>query len=532
MSPSAVKQGTGSSTRNAALVGMGILLSRMIGLIRERIFAHFFGNSDAADAFKAALKIPNLLQNLFGEGALSSSFIPVYAGLLGSGQKNEANRVARVVGSLLAVAMSVLVLAGVLATPYLIDLIAPGFEGIKREFTIRIVRILFPGVGILVLSAWCLGVLNSHRRFFLPYAAPVLWNLAMIAVLLGFGGRSRLYPLAELLAWGAVAGSVLQFAVQLPSAVRLAGGFRLQIETATANVRIIIRNFMPGIASRGVNQVSSYIDQILASFLPSGAVAALAYAQTLYLLPVSLFGMSVSNAELPEMSSTFGSPGNTGEALRDRLNKALRRVAFFIVPSAATFLALGDSIVALLFQTGKFTRDDAVYVWMVLAGASVGLLASTLGRLYTSAFWALRDTRTPLRFATVRVVLTAGLGWLLAFPVPRWLGIDPRLGLVGLTVSAGMAGWVEFSLLRASLNRRVGRTGLAVSFVMKLWTVAAIAAASGFIIKLWTRPLPPLFSGASVVLSYGVLYFALAAAFRIPEAGQLLGVLRSRFSRR
>ena len=165
-----------SSSRNAVLVGSGIFLSRIIGLVRERIFAHYFGNSDAADAFKAALKIPNLLQNLFGEGALSSSFIPVYANLLASGDKEEANRVARVIGSMLILAMSLLVLAGVLATPLLIDLIAPGFKGVKRDSTIQMVRIMFPGVGVLVLSAWCLGILNSHRRFFLPYAAPILWN--------------------------------------------------------------------------------------------------------------------------------------------------------------------------------------------------------------------------------------------------------------------------------------------------------------------------------------------------------------------
>jgi len=523
---------TRSSTRNAALVGFGILLSRLIGVVRERIFAHYFGNSDAADAFKAALKIPNLLQNLFGEGALSSSFIPVYSSLVASDQKKEADRVARVVGSILAVAMSFLVLLGVLATPYLIDLIAPGFTGIKRDFTIRIVRILFPGVGILVLSAWCLGILNSHRRFFLPYAAPVLWNLAMIAVLIGAGARTRPYPLAELLAWGAVAGSVLQFAVQVPSVIRLAGRFRFQIETATANVRTIIRNFMPGVASRGVNQVSSYVDQILASFLPSGAVAALAYAQTLYLLPVSLFGMSVSNAELPEMSSAFGTVENTGQVLRDRLNAALRRVAFFIVPSAAAFLLLGDSIVGFLFQTGKFTREDVIYVWAVLGGASVGLLASTLGRLYTSAFWALRDTRTPLRFATVRVLLTAGLGWLLAFPVPRWLGISPSLGLVGLTASAGIAAWVEFSLLRRFLNRRVGRTGLAASFVWQLWAMAALAGVSAFAIKVWLRPWPTVVAGAIVISVYGTLYFVFVAAFRVPEATHLLATLLSKLKSR
>ena len=519
---------TRSSTHNAVFVAAGILASRIIGLVRERIFAHYFGNSDAADAFKAALKIPNLLQNLFGEGALSASFIPVYSNLLSFDQRAEANRVARVVGSILALGMSILVLAGVLATPLLIDAIAPGFEGIKREYTIRMVRILFPGIGVLVLSAWCLGILNSHRRFFLPYAAPVLWNAAMIAVLLWFGGRRDPYPLAVLLAWGALAGSLLQFAVQIPSVLRLTGRFRFLLETASDNVRSIIRNFVPGVAGRGVNQLSSYIDQIIASFLPAGAVAALAYAQTLYLLPVSLFGMSVSNAELPEMSSGFDSAEASAKAIRDRLNAALRRVAFFIIPSAAAFLALGDSISAFIFQTGKFTRDDAVYVWAVLAGPALGLLAATLGRLYTSAFWALRDTRTPLHFAIARVVLSAALGWFLAFPVTAWLGISPRLGLVGLTVSAGVAAWLEFTLLRTFLNRRIGKTGLAMSFLAQIWFIAGVAALLGFLVKLWTRPWPPLVSGSLVVAVFGISYFGLSAATRIAEARQLLQLFRSK----
>jgi putative peptidoglycan lipid II flippase len=509
-------------------VGSGILLSRVIGLVRERIFAHYFGNTDAADAFKAALKIPNLLQNLFGEGALSSSFIPVYANLLASGKEEEANRVARVIASILALAMSLLVLVGVTATPYLIDLIAPGFEGIKREFTIRMVRILFPGVGVLVLSAWCLGILNSHRRFFLPYAAPVLWNLAMIGALIGFGGRMQAYPLAEMVAWGAVAGSALQFGVQLPSAIRLTGRIYFRIETASSNIRTVIGNFLPGVASRGVNQLSSYIDVILAGFMPTGAVAALAYAQTIYLLPVSLFGMSVSNAELPEMASQVGSGHAIAAALCRRLNEAMQRVSFFIIPSMAAFLVLGDSIVALLYQTGKFTKGDVAYVWAVLAGSTVGLLAATLGRLYTSAFWALRDTRTPLRFASLRVALTAGLGWFLAFPVPRWLGLPARLGLIGLTASAGMAAWMEFSLLRSFMNRRIGRTGLRPLYTAKLWAIAIGAAGLAFALKHWTKGLPPLISGVMVLGVYGLAYFASAAALRIPDALRLFQAVRGR----
>ncbi len=523
--------GIRSSGRNALLVGSGILLSRLIGLVRERIFAHFFGNSDAADAFKAALKIPNLLQNLFGEGALSASFIPVYARLLGAGDEKEANRVARVIGSLLALTMSVLVLVGVLATPYLINLIAPGFKGVKKDETIRMVRILFPGVGILVLSAWCLGILNSHRRFFLPYAAPVLWNAAMIAALLFYGGRGELYPFAELVAWGAVVGSFLQFAVQVPSVIHLAGRLRFELETVSTNIRTVIKNFLPSVGSRGVSQLSSYVDAFLASFLPTGAVASLAYAQTIYLLPVSLFGMSVSSAELPEMSSQSGTGETIAAALRDRLKAALQRVAFYIVPSVAAFLALGDSIVSVLYQTGRFTRTDVIYVWEVLAGATIGLLAGTLGRLYTSAFWALRDTRTPLKFAAIRVLLTTCLGWFFAFPVPRWLGIQAALGLVGLTASAGMAGWIEFTLLRRALNRRVGWTGLRLSYVGRLWCAGGIAATISFAAKLWLAGLQPLVAGTIVLSLYGLIYFGAAAALSLPEALHLINSVTSRVRR-
>ena len=188
-----------ASKRSSFLVASGIFLSRVAGLIRDRVFAHYFGNSDAADAFKAAFRIPNALQNLFGEGVLSASFIPVYASLLARGEEKEARRTAGAVAALLALSTSFLVLAGVLATPYLIDAIAPGFSGEKRELTVRIVRILFPGAGLFVLSAWCLGILNSHRKFFLSYTAPVIWNVAMIGTLWMFGARYAQFPLAIVL---------------------------------------------------------------------------------------------------------------------------------------------------------------------------------------------------------------------------------------------------------------------------------------------------------------------------------------------
>src|SRR5262249_9336256 len=252
-----------------------------------------------------------------------------------------------------------------------------------------------------VMSAWCLGILNSHRKFFLSYSAPVIWNAAIIAVLLMFGASTEKNELAVKVAWGAVVGSALQFGVQLPVAISLLGRLRVSLGFKLASVREVVRNFVPVVTARGVVQISAYVDNLLASLLPTGAVSALTYAQTLYLLPVSLFGMSVSAAELPAMSSAVGTLEEVAEVLRGKLNSGLRRIAFLIVPSAMAFLALGDVIAAAVYQSGEFKHTDTLYVWGTLAGSAIGLLATTLGRLYSSAFYALHDTRTPLRFALI-----------------------------------------------------------------------------------------------------------------------------------
>jgi putative peptidoglycan lipid II flippase len=510
-----------ATSRHAFLVGAGILLSRLIGFVRQRIFSRYFGLSDSADAFNAAFRIPNLLQNLFGEGVLSASFIPVYARLLAESDEEEAGRVAGAVAAILALTTSVLVLLGVLFTPVVTDLLAAGFHGAKRELTIRLVRILFPGAGLLVLSAWCLGILNSHRKFFLSYTAPVLWNLAMIVTLVAFRGE-REEALAVTLAWGSVAGSALQFGIQLPVVLRLARHVRVRLETRRPQVREVVRNFVPVFLSRGVVQISAYVDAWLASWLGMGPVTGITYAQTLYTLPVSLFGMSVSSAELPAMSSALGDRQEVAGYLRRRLDSGLRRIAFFVVPSAMAFLALGGVICSLLFENGRFTHRDSLYVWGIVAGSAVGLLASTMGRLYSSTYYALRDTRTPLRFAIVRVALTTGLGYLCALPLPKWIGIDPRWGAAGLTASAGVAGWVEFTLLRRTLNRRIGPTGLPAPLVARLWISAAVAAAAAWALKLAIGTRHPTVYGAAILCLYGAVYFGATWLFRVEECAAAL----------
>ncbi len=502
-------------------------MSRIAGLVRERVFAHYFGNSAVADAFRAAFRIPNSLQNLFGEGVLSASFIPVYARLLAEGKKEDAGRVAGAVFSLLAMVMSLLVLAGVLATPWLITVIAPGFRGETRLLTIQLVRILFPGIGVLVLSAWCLGILNSHRSFFLPYVSPVAWNAAQIVVMLAFGRRADLPHLAEYTAWGTVLGSALQFLVQLPVVLRLAPAIKFFFRALSDQVRTVVHNFVPVFVGRGVVQLSATIDTILASWLPESAVASLGYAQIIYLLPVSLFGMSVSVAELPAMSSALGSDQEIAAALRQRIAGSTRRIAFFVVPSAVAFLALGDVIAAAIYQTGRFTHANAQYVWGILAGSAVGLVAQTVGRLYSSAYWALRDTRTPLRFAVVRVVLTTALGCLFALPagaplLPGILRIDPRWGAAGLTASAGFSAWIEFLLLRQGMNRRIGPVEMPLAYFAKLWGSAAVAAGLGWGLRLTVHVERPIITAFVLLVPYGVAYLVLTTVTGVDQASNLV----------
>ena len=252
------------------------------------------------------------------------------------------------------------------------------------------------------------------------------------------------------LAWGCVVGAALQILAQVPQTLALLPKLQIDFRRVASSLRAVFNNLLPVVASRGVGQISSYIDNLLASLLPIGAVAAFNYGQIFYMLPISLFGFSIAAAELPTMARAMA--GATMMSKRpcgaDSI-MGLRQIAFFVVPSAAAFFAIGDVIVASVFQSGRFTHRDAVYVWAVLAGCGVGLLANTMGRLYNSAFYALWDTRTPFKFAFVRVILSGILGYLFAIPLPGLLGIEQNWGVAGLTASAGMAAWVEFTLAAA-----------------------------------------------------------------------------------
>ncbi len=518
--------GEGKPNRSAHWVAAGILLSRITGLVRQRIFARYFGTSIAADAFTAASRMPNVLQNLLGEGTLSASFIPVYSELLEEGREEEAGRVAGAVFALLMALAGVAALVGVAAAPLLVDILTTGFTGLQRDLTVICVRIIFPMTGILVLSAWALGVLNSHRRFFIPYVAPVLWNAAMIATMVLLGGRMAPDRLVIALAWGALLGGVLQFGIQLPFVLRLEPRLKVRWDTHLPRVRTAVANAGPVILGRGVVQLSGYLDMWLAAFLATGSVAILQYSLTLYFLPISLFGMAVAAAELPELArQRMGER----EVMRQRVNTGLRQIAFFVVPAFVGYLALGDIVVATLYQNGDFGPANTLQVYFTLGALTLGLLASTSTRLFSSTFYGLQDTKTPAKIAAVRVVLSGVLGAGLMFPFSR-LQVAPgaTLGVVGIALGAGVAAWLEWWLLRRSLVRMLdGRVGAGRDRLLRMFAAAVAAALVSRGIAALLPEIHVVLRGIAVLVPFGVVYFLVGAALGLPQARLWIGrVLR------
>jgi putative peptidoglycan lipid II flippase len=522
-----------------------------VGLLRDRAIAHVFGVGPYADVFRTVLRGPNILQNLLGEGSISASFVPVYSRLIDQGRAEEAGRLAGAVFGLLLALVSGLTLAGILLARPLVAILVPGFLGdaarvaegqldVNRfELAVQAVRIIFPMTGVLVLAAWALGVLNAHRRFLLPYLGPVLWNVAIIAGLAVAGASlwgSTAPPeglRTELLfaaCWGALAGGAAQFAVQLPLVAKLTRGFRLSLSTRVTGVREVLSTFGPAVAGRGVYQISAYLDLFLASLLAAGALGALGWAQTLYVLPVSLFGLSVAASELPELSRQTGS--EEAAVFAARIRRSLRQIAFFTIPTAVGYLAFGYPLIGALYRSGRFTAADNLLVSLVLAGYATGLVATTWSRLLQNAYFALGDTRTPAKIAGVRLVLSAGLAVPLMFWLDRWVVAgsavqgqqEPlRAGAVGLALASGVAAWTELAVLTRQLAGRAPGfrpPGAAALKMLGLALGAVVPAAAAW----WA--LPPvhvILEAAAVVGLFAVVYLAGARLVGISELATWLG---------
>ena len=466
------------------MVGAGIFFSRVSGLLRGVLMASFFGVSGLMDVWFAATKIPNVIQNLLGEGTLSASVIPVYSEFLEEGRDEEAGRFAGAVLGILMMVAGAAALLGMLLAPVFVPILFLEWDPDKVALTTLIVQILFPMTAVLVVSAWALAILNSHRRFLVSYMAPVAWNGAIIATLVvigfGFGWSPRQLLIAA--ACGALGGGILQFAVQLPYVVPLLKHFRLSLDRSVSGVGEAIRNFTPVVTARGVVNISGLLEMFVAGLLAESAVAALGWAQTLYLLPISLFGMSIAASELPELSRQRKAPANE---VALQVSVALERIHFLLIPSMATFLLLGDLFIGGLYQRRAFLPTDTPVVYAILAAYALGLLASSGSRVLSSAFYAMRDTRTPARMAYLRVFVSLAVGIPLIFPLDRFTSGGVHYGATGLALGASVAAWLEYALLRRRLVRLLGPHGPARSVRRRILGATVVAALAAVAAK-WT----------------------------------------------
>ena len=544
----------------AILVAAGIFASRVIGLVRDRAVAYFFGSGAFADVYRLALRAPNFLQNLLGEGTLSASFIPIYSRMLEEGREEDAGRFAGAIfGILAAVAFGAALLGVLLAEPFVAviasgflddaDKLAAGDIVIDRyRLAVTVTRFTFPMTAFLVLSAWCLGVLNSHRRFLLSYLAPVAWNVALLAALfggayvylddpLGIGGldvvpADALSRVLVAVFVGGIAGGVLQFGVQLPTVLRLLKGFRPSLSLQVNGVREAIAAFVPVVLGRGAYQLSGYLDFWLSTFVAAGALGAIGYAQTLYLLPISLFGMSVAASELPELSRI--SPSELDRFL-GRVAGSIRQIFYLIVPTVVGYLGFGALVVGAFYQTGQFDADDTWQVTLVLAAYSLGMVATTAGRLLQNAFYALNDTKTPARIAVWRVVISGVIGAALMFALDRFSVTDVvgvasegeplRLGAVGLALGSAVGAWVELARLVAALRRHDPAFRLPWDGALQMAGLAGLAAIPAALVY-WLVPVggvPVWLYGAGVVALYGLSYLALGHLVGLKESDAWVG---------
>lgn len=514
------------TTSGSNLVAAGIFLSRIAGIVRTVVIGVVLGSGAAVDAFSFAMRVPNLLQNLLGEGSLSASFIPIYARAVEEGDEKRASALAGAVLSILALITAVIVLIVALAARPIVWLFT-GWESdpARYELTIELFRITTVGIGFLVISAWCLGVLNSHRSFFLSYAAPVLWNVAQVAALVVAAALAlSLADGALLLAWAVVIGGVLQLAIQLPRVRRYVPSLRLSLQRDRL-VNDVIRRFIPAVGARGVVQISSFIDTFFLTLLVGGAASFYLYALPLYVTPISLFGFSVAAAELAEMSRKSAQIN----ALAARITPALRKT---VIPAGfvtAAYLAAGpmwtDALYGWISRSfGRGLTDPAgiLVIGYLLMAMALGLPAAITARVTQNTLYSLGDVRGPARIAVVRVVVSVAASYLLmlqldwltfeatsvvefgAFPHwPLWdqvpetrralPGVAPHLGVVGIGLGSSLAAWVEWTLLRLRLRSRLGPSGTgAVSsdWGLNVFVAGVGAGAAMFMVALTPLPSP------------------------------------------
>ena len=428
----------------ASTIGMGTLLSRILGFFRDMVIAHFFGAGMAADAFFVAFRIPNLWRRLVGEGSLTISFIPVYTEYLHQRSEEEIREVTHAVFTLMGLVLLLITLLGILFSPVLIQIIAPGFARIPEKFqlTITLNRIIFPYLFFMGLFALCMGILNSYRHFFAPAIAPIFLNISIIlSVFLFYHSFQK--PVMTLAA-GVLAGGVIQLLFQIPFLWQKGITFRFNFHFGHPAIKRIGALMVPGLIGTAVYQLNVFIDTIFASFLPGGSVSYLFFADRLLEFPLGIFAIAIGIASLPSLSG-LASQGKM-EELKKTLSFTFRLTSFISIPAMVGLIVLKTPIINLLFQRGLFDYQATVMTAKALLFYSVGLWAIAGVRIIVPAFYSLQDSWTPLKIALI--CLGANVIFNAAFIIP--------LKHAGLALATSLSSTLNLILLCRKLDPKLG----------------------------------------------------------------------------
>jgi putative peptidoglycan lipid II flippase len=540
MAKQETQQARASVARNAGIISLAVMASRVLGLVRDQVFAALFGAGLQYDAFLTAFRIPNLLRDLFAEGALSAAFVTTFTQVQQTKGEQEAFRLSNRVATALMILLSVICIAGWIFAPSIVYLLAPGFFDVpgKADLTIHLTRIMIPFLLLIALAAKAMGILNARNNFAVPAVAPVFFNLGSVigGLFLGltlgpFLGLSAI----EGMAFGTLVGGFLQFAVQWPSLRRAGFRYRPMLSFTDPGVRQIMKLMGPAIIGTAAVQINVFVNTNFASAIIdpatgavlNGPVSWLSYAFRFMQFPIGVFGVAIATATLPPLSRSTRNPDYV--EFRRTLAHSLALVFLLCIPSALGLAVLGRPIVALVFEHGKFTSFDTVQTANALTAYSIGLAGYAAVKVLSPAFYALNDARTPMLISLGSIAVNYVMNSLLVGP----------LGHVGLAFSTSTVALVNFLLLALFMRRRVQRlegrhlgktvlriAGASIPMAITAWLIAELVGAlplRGFLLHL--------FQVLGGTISAVLVFYGCCRFFRVEELHEAVHAIAGRFAR-
>jgi putative peptidoglycan lipid II flippase len=529
-----------SVARNAGIISLAVMASRILGLVRDQVFAAFFGAGLLYDAFLTAFRIPNLLRDLFAEGALSAAFVTTFTQVQQIKGEQAAFRLSNRVATALMLLLSLICIIGWIFAPSIVYLLAPGFFEVpgKADLTIHLTRIMIPFLLLIALAAKAMGILNARDNFAVPAIAPVFFNLGSIlaGLFLGYtvGGFLGLSPI-EGMAFGTLVGGFLQFAVQWPSLRRAGFRYRPMLSFTDPGVRQIMRLMGPAIIGTAAVQINVFVNTNFASAIIdpatgavlNGPVSWLNYAFRFMQFPIGVFGVAIATATLPPLSRSTTNPNH--DEFRRTLAHSLALVFLLCIPSAAGLAVMGRSIVALVFEHGKFTAFDTVQTANALAAYAIGLTGYAAIKVLSPAFYALNDARTPMLVSLGSIGVNYAMNSLLV----------SRFGHVGLAFSTSAVALVNFLLLALLMRRRIQRLeGRRLgSTVARILAASLLMAAAAWLVSELAATLPVrglvlhLAQVTGGIASAALVFYSACRLFGVHELDEAIHAITGRFSR-